>query len=216
MDHAVISQDNSSSDVERLLVDAREGKDERFGKLLQLYRNYLTVLATTQIDLKLRTRVSPSDLVQDTMLAAHRDFHQFRGGSEREFLAWLRQILIHCLHHHVDAHVRAKRRDVRREVSLDQFSAQLDRSAQRLVHTLVDSGRSPSAPAREREAAVLLSDQLATLRVMLLTHYSIAKVVCWLVHVRRRLGRRYRAATGRANPAVQGVAGRILAFGSRP
>ena len=75
--------------VTGLLEKARRGEREPLGQLLQLYRNYLTILATTQLDRRLRRRMSPSDLVQETMLAAHGDFAKFRGSSERELLAWM-------------------------------------------------------------------------------------------------------------------------------
>src|SRR5262245_28411131 len=90
-----------------LLSRARRGDRSQLGQLLQLYRNYLTILAATQLDARLRRRMSPSDLVQEAMLGAYRDFDQFRGASERELLAWLRQILIHCLHHAYEAPVQA-------------------------------------------------------------------------------------------------------------
>ena len=56
--------------VSILIGDARSGASDSLGRLLQLYRNYLTILATTQLNARLRARVSPSDLVQETMLAA--------------------------------------------------------------------------------------------------------------------------------------------------
>ena len=70
-----------------MLDHVRYGDHASLGELLQLYRNYLSVLATTQLDRRLRRRLNPSDLVQETMLAAHRDFGKFRGGSEGELLA---------------------------------------------------------------------------------------------------------------------------------
>ena len=133
------------------------------GELLQTYRNYLTILATIQLDRKLRRRLNPSDLVQETMLAAHQDFAKFRGTSEPELLAWLRQVLINCLHHAFETHLRAKKRDVRREVSIDEIGAAMDRSAAGLAHLLVDRGGSPSACLRQRERAVAVADQLARL-----------------------------------------------------
>ncbi|HMC12123.1 MAG TPA: sigma factor, partial [Pirellulaceae bacterium] len=132
--------------VEMLLSGARDGDEQQLGKLLTLYRNYLTILASTQLDARLRRRFSPSDLVQEAMLGAYRDFPKFRGSSERELLAWLRQILINCLHHAYEAHMRAGRRDVRREVSLDNMNRALDRSAVRLEQGLADRGPSPSEP----------------------------------------------------------------------
>jgi RNA polymerase sigma-70 factor (ECF subfamily) len=145
------------------LEAARAGQSEPLGQLLQSYRNYLTILATTQLDRRLRRRMNPSDLVQETMLAAHCNFPKFRGGTEREFLAWLRQILINCLHRAIEMHLEAKRRDIRYEVSIDQLSAALDRSALRFSQVLADRGPSPSDPMRQRERAVALADQLAKL-----------------------------------------------------
>ena len=71
------------------------------------------------------------------MLAAHRDFVKFRGGTEREFLAWLRQILINCLHHVIDTHVKSKMRDIRCEISIEQVNTALDRTAINIAQILV-------------------------------------------------------------------------------
>ena len=149
--------------VPKLLERARLGNREALGRVLQLYRNYLTILATTQLDRRLRRRVNPSDLVQDAMLAAHSDFAKFQGCSERELLAWLRQILINCLHHVIETHLRAKMRDMRREISVEQVGATLDRSACNFTQMLADRGPSPSAPLQQRERAVALADQLSRL-----------------------------------------------------
>jgi RNA polymerase sigma-70 factor (ECF subfamily) len=133
------------------------------GQLLESYRNYLDLLAGTQIDDKLRARISPSDLVQETMLAACRDFAQFRGESERQLLAWLRQILINRLHVFVQQHVLARKRDVRREFSIEQIGIALARSTMSLKASafLADLAPSPSALAMQRENAVVLADHLA-------------------------------------------------------
>ncbi len=162
-----MASSESASDetpVEHLLVEARQDGNEPLGRLLQLYRNYLTILATTQINPRLRRRMAPSDLVQEAMLAAHRDFERFRGQSEREFLAWLRQILINCLHHAIETHLKAKKRDLRCEVSIEQVSEALDKSVLNFANVLADRGPSPSAPARQRERSVALADQLAKLK----------------------------------------------------
>jgi RNA polymerase sigma-70 factor (ECF subfamily) len=97
------------------------------------------------------------------MLAAHCDFGDFRGTSERELLGWLRQILINCLHHVIETHLRAKMRDMRREVSVEHIGAVLDRSAYSFTQMIADRGPSPSAPMHQRERAVALADQLARL-----------------------------------------------------
>ena len=85
------------SDPEQLLAEARVGRAESLGRLLEQYRNYLALLARTQIDLRVQGRVDASDLVQETFLDACRDFGHFRGISESEWVAWLRKILIYNL-----------------------------------------------------------------------------------------------------------------------
>lgn len=158
------SQSSTSADPQPLLAAARQSGGAELGQLLQQYRNYLTILATAQLDARLRRRLSPSDLVQDALLGAYRDFSQFRGGSERELLAWLRQILINCLRHAYETHIKASRRDLRREVSLDDAGQPLDRSPLRRGQCLADRVASPSAPAQARERAAEIADQLARLR----------------------------------------------------
>jgi RNA polymerase sigma-70 factor (ECF subfamily) len=51
--------------------------------------------ARSQIETWLRRKVDASDLVQETMLEAYRDFERFEGHTEQEWLAWLRKILAH-------------------------------------------------------------------------------------------------------------------------
>ena len=109
------------SDMQALLAGARREDRQSIGELLSHFRGYLTLLATTHIQRRLRPRVSPSDVVQETMLRAHRHFAQFRGQSERELVAWLREILITSLARFVEQHLLAAKRDLRREVSLDRF-----------------------------------------------------------------------------------------------
>ena len=119
-----------------LLVQARGGDTESLGVILQWYVNYLTILATTQLDHRLRRRVNPSDLVQETLLAAHRDFADFRGNSQPELLGWLRRILINSLHRAFATHVKAGKRDIRREVSIDRITNQMEESACNLASIL--------------------------------------------------------------------------------
>lgn len=154
---------NSSSSPERLLRLVRGGDSERMGRLLQMYRNYLQLLAESELDRKLRARISPSDIVQDTMLEAHRDFPQFRGTTEAEFIGWLRQILINNLAEVISKHVLTEKRDVRRDVSLAKLNASFQRSTIQLRDALVADVDSPSDDALRRERAVLLADLLAEL-----------------------------------------------------
>jgi RNA polymerase sigma-70 factor (ECF subfamily) len=153
----------SGLDLPALLSGARGGDPATIGELLQHYRNYLMLLATTQLERRLQPRVSPSDVVQETMLRAHRHFAQFRGHSERELLAWLRQILVTNLAKFVERYVLAAKRDIRREISLERAGQALAEPTSQFHLLLTSRGRSPSAALQEREEAVLLADRMAEL-----------------------------------------------------
>jgi RNA polymerase sigma-70 factor, ECF subfamily len=152
-----------SGDAASLIDRARHGSRSSLGHLLQQYRNYLVVLAATQIDKRLQPRVSPSDVVQETMLRAHKNFGQFRGNTEQELLAWLRQILVNNLAKFVEQHMLARRRDVRREVSIERLGAALEQSTIQLAALLPDAEKSPSLAVEQREEAVVLADRLSQL-----------------------------------------------------
>ena len=152
------SASDSNVHPTQLISQVRLGDATHLGELLSMYRNYLNVLANTQLDKKLRARVSPSDVVQETMLEAHRDFHQFQGSSESEFIAWLRQILVHNLARLIDMHVKAEKRDVRRDVSMALLQASFEQSTMNLDKALVVGFETPSWIAQRRERAVILAD----------------------------------------------------------
>jgi RNA polymerase sigma-70 factor (ECF subfamily) len=160
---SVLEASPSMSKVPSLISDARRGDNSSIGILLQHYRNYLMVLASTQIEHRLQPRVSPSDVVQETMLRAHKNFGQFRGTTEGELLAWLRQILVNNLAKFVEQHMLAARRDVRREVSIERLGAALEQSTLQLAALLPAAGTSPSMVVEQHEEAVLLADRLARL-----------------------------------------------------
>jgi RNA polymerase sigma-70 factor (ECF subfamily) len=154
---------NGRLNPEQLLAAARQGQREPLGALLELYRNYLHLVARTQIDLHLQARLNPSDLVQETFLEAFRDFGQFRGATETELLGWLRRILVHNLARVVEKQLLADKRNARREVSLEQRLRSLEHSTAKVEAALLSQGSSPSAQAQRRELAAVLADQLAKL-----------------------------------------------------
>jgi RNA polymerase sigma-70 factor (ECF subfamily) len=150
-------------DFDRLLADARRGQSACLGALLEFYRHYLQLLARSQVDLHLPGRAEASDLVQEAFLEAHRDFGQFRGTTEKEWLGWLRRILLHNLGRLVEKQVLAQKRDVRREVSLHNRLAALEHSSAQVEAALARAWSSPSAQAQRREVAAILANQLSRL-----------------------------------------------------
>ena len=82
---------------------------------LESYRGYLAVLARGRIPTEMQARLDASDIVQETLLEAHRKWDQYRGGADRGRLAaWLRSLLACNLLDRIRTEKRS-RRDVRRE-----------------------------------------------------------------------------------------------------
>ena len=103
---------------EELLADAISARGEQLGQLLELYRNYLRLLARVEIGRRLQAKVDASDLVQEAMLEAHKNFTSFRGASEAEFVAWLRQIMATVLCVCLRRYLGTQKRDIRLERTL--------------------------------------------------------------------------------------------------
>jgi RNA polymerase sigma-70 factor (ECF subfamily) len=148
------------NECERLLARARGGEDGALGRLLERYRAYLTLLARVQIGRRLQGKADDADLVQEAFLEAAGHFARFRGASEPELAAWLRQILANRLAHLLRRYYGTQARDVRLEGGLRD---DLDQSSQALDGGLIAAQSSPSQQASRREQAVLLADALERL-----------------------------------------------------
>jgi RNA polymerase sigma-70 factor (ECF subfamily) len=110
-----------------------------------------------RLETRFQARFDTSDVVQQTMLNAFRDFPQFRGMSEEELKAWLRQILAHVLGHERRYHRDTEKRSIDRDVSIDQ---QLTESSLKLQSILAADDPSPSDRAIRDEDELLLAEVL--------------------------------------------------------
>jgi RNA polymerase sigma-70 factor (ECF subfamily) len=144
---------------DQLIARARDGDLAALGRLLELYRNYLRLVARSMIGSALRAKLDPSDLIQETFLKAHREFADFAGRREQELVAWLRRILARTLADQVKHH-RRQGRDHHRQESLELL---LERSDQAIEHALASRSGSPSERASRREQTVLLADAVSQL-----------------------------------------------------
>jgi len=129
------------------------------GQTLERFRQYLRLLARLHLDPRLRGKLDPSDVVQQTLLQACQALEQFRGRSDPELAGWLRQILARNLAAAVRAFAR-NRRDVAREQSLE---AALAESSARLDAWLASEEESPSQQAQRNEQTLRLAAALEQL-----------------------------------------------------
>jgi RNA polymerase sigma-70 factor, ECF subfamily len=145
-----VSDDSTLLDLQ----EARAGDAELLGRTLESCRDYLQLIAARSIDRDLLPKGGGSDLVQDTLLGAYRDFGTFHGRSRDELLAWLRKILENNL-----AVFRRRYRGTRkRRVSLEvSFDAEAPGP---LGPEWASDSASPSTVAAKREQAAALQSAL--------------------------------------------------------
>jgi RNA polymerase sigma-70 factor (ECF subfamily) len=130
---------------QRILADARAGSPEALGRLLDDFRPFLWIIARDAIDAPLRSKIGGSDLVQESLLNAVKQFDRFHGDSAEELQAWLRKILLRVVANR-RRHFTTNRRQARREVSLDAADSWV-----RMRGELSDPGETPSQHAMSRE-----------------------------------------------------------------
>lgn len=137
------------AEVTELIQRVRAGSDSALGSLLSSYREYLLRIATDRIQSGLRPKMTPSDVVQGSLLAATKHFANFHGDNEQQFRTWLVTILtsqlIDGLRRFTEAEKRRADREVTRsedllnpDAAVDSFSrpANLQDDAERLLEVI--------------------------------------------------------------------------------
>jgi RNA polymerase sigma-70 factor (ECF subfamily) len=164
-----------SETTQRLLDQARAGDRHAFERLFERHGTPLQQMIEARIDARLRGRIDPSDVVQDTHLEAFRRLDDYLERQPMPFHLWLRKMAYERLLNLRRDHVTTARRSVVREVPLpDPSSLQLaarflGRSSSRTPAS------TPSARLARSEIAVQMRQALAQLpeddREILLLRY---------------------------------------------
>ena len=163
------------------------------GPALDRHRDYLHLLARLHLSPRLRGKLDPSDVVQQTLLKAHQHRHALRGQDPAQQAAWLRQILARLL---TDAlrQFGGGKRDVARERSLEDAVQQ---SSARLEAFLRPDPSSPSQHAVRHEELQRLATGLAGLPNDQRTAVELHHLQGWSVaEVADHLGRTEAAVAG--------------------
>jgi RNA polymerase sigma-70 factor (ECF subfamily) len=111
-----------STTTKELLRLVEQGSREALEELLARYRQSLRRFIDRRMERKLRGRVDPSDVVQETQLEVFRRFADFLARRPMPFLPWLFRTAHECLLKTRRHHVGARKRAVYREVSLSEGS----------------------------------------------------------------------------------------------
>ena len=123
------------------------------------YRAYLETLTFIQIDPRLRSGFSLSDVIQNTLVEAWQDLGRIQDLDDAGRKRWLRRMLMNNLLEEI-ARVRAKKRDVFREQSLEAAAAE---SSCRLQSWLAAEDSSPSERLARQEEGLRLLEALSKL-----------------------------------------------------
>lgn len=155
---------------------ARQQTQRELGPLLEMYRGYLGMLARMEVGPRLQRKVDPSDIVQETLLDAHRQFARFEGTTEAQLLVWLRRILAGKAANTVRHYLGTQGRNIQRELE-GQLSESFDRLSGRLQQLAATTSATPSQHLLRREQSVLIADALQQLpenyrEVILLRHWE--------------------------------------------
>ena len=134
-----------SNEDHRLQTAQSESKDA-LAQMIDAYRDYLLRIASQELDSALKAKGGASDLVQETMLEAIRDFAQFQGG-KRELRAWLRQLLRNNLINFARRYKETQVRPISEEIPLGAGSSN------RPPPALMGEDPTPSQILMEKEQA---------------------------------------------------------------
>jgi RNA polymerase sigma-70 factor (ECF subfamily) len=123
---------------------------------LEGYAEGFRAQACFLLDPRLRSLFNASDIVQQTLLRAHENWEQFRGKTQGELGAWLRQILCNQLRTYMRRYLP---KGQEREKSLQQF----ENSSAILGGYLASADASPSERAMREERVLRLLCELEKL-----------------------------------------------------
>jgi RNA polymerase sigma-70 factor (ECF subfamily) len=154
------------------LLNGVSASDSRsFEQLFLRHRAFIRRVVDLRLDRKLRARVDPSDIVQETQLEAFRRLPDYLRRKPMPFRLWLRKTACERLTMIRRRHVHAVRRSVDLEMPLP------NKSSVQQGETLKAGGSTPSQQAGRRELASRVQNAIEELpppdrEILLLRHYE--------------------------------------------
>ena len=144
-----------SEETDGLLEQAGAGQGQAFSLLFARHRPLLRQAIDLRLDARVRARVDPSDVVQETYLEAYRRLPDFLRRRPMPFRLWLRQTAHERVLMANRRHLGAARRSARRELPLPPDSSAA------LARKLLDPGPGPCQQAAQVELARLVRQAVA-------------------------------------------------------
>jgi RNA polymerase sigma-70 factor, ECF subfamily len=146
-----------SSETRNLLDQIQAGDRRAFERLFGRHRPELRQFIALRLDPRVRARLDPSDVVQETQMEAFRRLPDYLQRQPMPFRVWLRKTAYERLVMTRRQHVQAGKRTMEREVPLPERSSQL------LARRLLRGGSTPSQQLQRRELVHRVRQALAQL-----------------------------------------------------
>ena len=140
-----------------LFRSIEHGDRTAFGPLFARHRPSIRKLAEWRIDPRIRARVDPSDIVQETELEAIKTLDNFLVRRPMPFRLWLLKTAYQRLAKAQRRHLGTANRSVRREIQMP------DRSSLLLAQRIMGNGTSPSEATNRQERAQQVGRAIAML-----------------------------------------------------
>jgi RNA polymerase sigma-70 factor (ECF subfamily) len=181
---------------------------------LERYRPLLLFLAQLHLDPRLKSKLDPADVVQETFAQAWAGLEDFRGKTEGEREAWLRTILARTLLRTVRTYLHQQKANVNRERSLHEgrIPGLAEASSVRIGDWLAAEQSTPSERAMLNEEALRLASAMEELpeaqkEALILQHwYGLS-----LAEIGAHLGRSRVAVAGLIKRGVRQLRERMIA-----
>ena len=189
--------------TDELFELAKSGDQHALGELFQTYYNRLLTIIRFRMDSRVRGRIDPTDVLQDTFLEATHRFADYAKSPEMPVFLWLRFLAVQKLLQMHRMHLGAQARDAAREISIFAGPQPQATSAVLAAHLL---GRltSPSAAFTRAETKLKVERALNAMdemdrEVLALRHFE----QLGNIEVARLLGISKTAASNRYVRAVK-------------
>lgn len=148
---------NNSEQTRDLLARVRQGDRKAFDELFAHFQGYLHRVIELRLDPRLRARLDPSDVVQETQIEAFQRLEAYLADGTMPFRLWLRQLAWDRIQKLRRFHLDTARRAVSREIHLPE------KSSFALAEQILAAGPSPSQAADRRDLMRRLEEGLERL-----------------------------------------------------
>ncbi|HBV63248.1 MAG TPA: RNA polymerase subunit sigma [Rhodopirellula sp.] len=151
--------DTSIGVKSELTTQMRQGSKDALATIFANYRERLRRIIQFRIDYRITARVSDSDILQDTYIAAAKRLPHFSQQTEMSAFLWLRLLVKQQLVDIHRQHLKAEKRDARKEMGLQPHQASTQTSMALAVQ-LAESITAASEVVARAETIAFLESSL--------------------------------------------------------